>query len=317
VRYGKPAVYLGVVAGTLLLLEVSLRTILGLGSPVLYIAQPDFGYFPKGGQHLHRFFVEIDTNLFGMRSRPVSEVKSRGEYRILFVGDSVPFGTTYVDQKDIFVEKIADHFDRIKGRQITVMNASSPGWAPGNELGFLESRGLYHADMVVLVYNTKDLVQPFVPYAESPLVPLQNPPTAVGELWSRYLLPRLIPGRRFVDPGSTSADGQPTAAAESHVLETMEMTRQYVSSHGARMVVLFSPVVTADVRRYQSDWDRALGQLKGWAELHGVPVLDMTKFMAVDDPQKIYFDGVHLRPTGDQIVADAFIERFGPELTTK
>lgn len=83
------------------------------------------------------------------------------------------------------------------------------------------------------------------------------------------------------------------------------------------MVVLFSPVVTADVRRYQSDWDRALGQLKGWAELHGVPVLDMTKFMAVDDPQKIYFDGVHLRPTGDQIVADAFIERFGPELTTK
>jgi hypothetical protein len=307
---------LGLFAGILLLLEICLRLILGLGSPVLYIADPAFGYFPKGGQHLHRFFVDIDTNLLGMRSRPVSEVKTRSEYRILFVGDSVPFGTTYVDQKDIFVEKIGSYFDRTHAKPISVMNASSPGWAPSNELGFLKSRGIYHADMVVLVYNTKDLVQPFVPYTESPLVPLKNPATAVGELWSRYLLPRLFPARAMVDPGSIGADDdQPSPAGESRVLETIEMTRQYVASQGARFVVLFSPVVTPDIGRHQSDWNRALFQLKGWAERQGVPVLDMTEIMAIQNPKEIYFDGVHLRAAGDQIVADAFIKRFGPELT--
>jgi hypothetical protein len=308
-------IYLGLFAGILLLLEICLRVILGLGSPVLYIADPAFGYFPKGGQHLHRFFVDIDTNGFGMRSRPVSEVKTPGEYRILFVGDSVPFGTTYVDQKDIFVEKIASYFDRMHAKPISVMNASAPGWAPSNELGFLKARGLYQADVVVLVYNTKDLVQPFVPYTESPLVPLTNPATAAGELWSRYLLPRLFPARAVVDPGSTGADSdQPSPAAESRVLETIEMTRQYVGSHGARFVILFSPVVTADIGPHQSDWNRALFQLKSWAERQGVPILDMTEIMARQNPKEIYFDGVHLRAAGDRVVADAFIKRFGPEL---
>jgi hypothetical protein len=305
----------GLFAGILLLLEICLRLILGLGSPVLYIADPAFGYFPKGGQHLHRFFVDIDTNRLGMRSRPVSEVKTRGEYRILFVGDSVPFGTTYVDQKDIFVEKIASYFDRMHARPISVMNASAPGWAPSNELGFLKARGIYDADVVVLVYNTKDLVQPFVPYTESPLVPLNNPATAVGELWARYLLPRLFPARAVVDPGSTSADDEPPSpAAESRVLETIEMTRQYVASHGARFEIVFSPVVNADIGRLQSDWDRALFQLKSWAERQGVPILDITETIAIQSPKEYYFDGVHLRAAGNQVVADAFIKRFGPEI---
>ncbi len=149
-------------------LEVGLRTILGLGSPVLYVTDPRFGYFPKGNQHLHRFFVDIDTNRFGMRSDPVSEVKTVGEYRILFVGDSVPFGTTYVDQRDIFVERIGASLKKIRGKLVSALNASSPGWAPSNEFEFIKARGLYDADLVVLVYNTKDLTQPFSPYQESP-----------------------------------------------------------------------------------------------------------------------------------------------------
>jgi hypothetical protein len=302
------------VAAALLLLEILLRSIIGLGSPVLYVADPDFGYFPKENQHLHRFFVDIETNSFGMRSRFVPEAKTDGEYRILFVGDSVPFGTTYVGQKDIFVERIATHFDGLHTKPISVMNASSPGWAPSNELGFLKSRGTYHADMVVLVYNTKDLVQPFVPYIESPLVPLKNPATAVGELWSRYVLPRLFPARAVVDPGSIGADGQPSQEGESRVLETIEMTRQYVVSQGAIFVILFSPAVTADVRRYQSEWSRALLQLKSWAARQGVPVLDMTDMMAAHQPEEIYFDGIHLRAAGNRIIADAFIKRFASEV---
>jgi hypothetical protein len=288
--------------------------LLGLGSPLLYRADSHFGYFPKENQHLRRFFVEIDTNPFGMRSNPIGATKAPGEYRILFVGDSVPFGTTYVDQKAIFVEQIAA---RLRGNgiapRVQVLNASAPGWAPSNELEFLRARGLYDADMVVLVYNTKDLTQPFAPYHDSPEFPLQDPPTAIGELWSRYLQPHVF-HRTVSDPGSTEIDGPPSFDDAQRVLLTAEATRQLVSSQGRRLVVLYCPAVTADVHRYQSAWDKVLLDVKSWASQHSVPLLDMTGVLTARDAKQVYFDGIHLRQTGDKLVADAFVEWTNAEV---
>ena len=296
------------------ILELTLRMLLGLGSPLLYRTDTHFGYFPKENQHLRRFFVEIDTNLFGMRSDPVPAMKASDEYRILFVGDSVPFGTTYVDQKAIFVEQIAARLGSDAAvPRVQVLNASAPGWAPSNELEFIRARGLYHADMVVLVYNTKDLTQPFARYYGSPNFPLQNPPTAIGELWSRYLPPRILHAPVAADPGSTESEGPPSTNDAQRVLQTVEATRQLVSSQGARFVILFCPAVTADVRRYQPAWDQALLNLKNWATQQSVPVLDMTTVLTSHDAEYVYFDGIHLRQTGDQLVADAFVKWISAE----
>ena len=300
----------------LLTLEFLLRLMLGLGSPLLFETDDRFGYFPKAGQHLHRFFVDIDTNQFGMRSSAVPASKSGGEYRILFVGDSVAFGTTYVDQKDIFAEKIAAVLLRNKAKRIRVLNASAPGWAPGNELAFLQARGLYQADMVVLVYNTKDLAQHFAPFQASPLYPTSNPPTAIAELWSRYIEPRIYRDKAAVDPGSVMDDGKPSLAAESGVLQTVDETWKLVTSQGTQFVILLLPAVTADVRRNQAGWDIAAANLHGWAVQRSVPILDLTKPIGLLDPKSVYFDGIHLRPLGDQVVADAFLRRFGASIMT-
>lgn len=305
---------LGGLGAMLLALEIGLRIILGFGSSVLFITDVHYGYFPKKNQHVRRFFVHIDTNRFGMRSAPISEFKERGEYRILFVGDSVAFGTSYVDQKYIFSERIATYFRSVKGRHFTVLNASAPGWAPSNEFEYLKAKGLYAADMVVMVYNTNDLAQPFAAYQGPPLFPVKNPSTAIGELWSRYLEPRIFCIPPVVDPGSTSDEGRPSSANEARVMGTIESTRQLVSSKGARMVIIFSPAVSRDVRRNQADWDSALANLKKWAGRENVTILDMTRPMSTHPMASLYFDGIHLRPAGDQLIADSFIGRFGAEL---
>jgi len=289
--------------------EISLRFV-GLGSPVLFVVDPKFGSFPKANQQLRRFFVDIKTNAFGMRSRPVSYAKLNGEYRILFVGDSVPFGTTYVDQMDIFPERIAAILNTNYKDSVTVLNASSPGWAPSNELGFIQARGIYGADMVVLVYNTKDLTQDFAAYRESPMTPIVNPSSATGELWSRYIQPRIFRPGTMVDPGSLTPEGRPSIADEARVMETIKATEQYVASHRAKFVILFSPAMTADVEKYRADWDRALLNLKNWAAEQGVPFLDMSKVMAAQSTALVYFDGIHLRQLGDGLVADAFVRWF-------
>jgi hypothetical protein len=307
---------IGVLALAAVALELGLRSILGLGHPLLYTAGPEFGYFPRANQRLHRFFVEVDTNQFGMRSDEVSDAKFPGEYRILFVGDSVAFGTTFVDQHDIFVSRIQRSLDRTGKSKFSVMNASAPGWAPSNELGFIESQGIHHADMVVMVYNTKDLDQPFAPFVESPLTPLRPPSTAIGETWTRYISPRLFKIPLAVDPGSTSSEGPPPPDLVDSVFRTITETRRRVESNGARFVILYTSAVLPDVRAHQADWDAALARLKTWSTSESVPMIDMTPAFSAHGPKEIYFDGIHLRPLGDQIVADEFVSFLGSLLAS-
>jgi len=290
-------------------LELGLRLILGLGHPVLFEVNPSFGSFPRPNQHLHRFFVDIATNEYGMRSGPAALDSRDPTYRILFVGDSVSYGTTYVDQKDILVEQIGTKL-RERNFPAVVLNASSPGWAPANELGYLTQRGLYAADLVVLVYNTQDLAQRFTSYHPSALTPLENPSCAIAELWFRYLQPRILRSTPEVDPGSTGVKGPPTAADETQVLQTIEDTRKFVTDHGARFVILFSPARMDEVRQFQSDWDLALAHLKEWAQQREVPVIDMTALGAAHSVAELYFDGIHLRPAGDRLFAQGFVDWF-------
>ncbi|MDP9083513.1 MAG: hypothetical protein M3N50_07090 [Pseudomonadota bacterium] len=308
----KAATILTALAGAAAILgivEMTSRMIFGLGSPVLFEVDPNFGSYPRPNQRLHRFFVDIDTNQYGMRSSPFAPKKQADEYRILFVGDSVPFGTTYIDQRDIFVEQIDLRLRQKKNVRAVIMNASSPGWAPSNELGFIKTRGLYDADLVVLVYNTKDLTQQFSAYRDSPITPLANPRFAISELWLRYVIPRLFPQLAVVDPGSTAAQGKPRLSDEALVMETIERTKEFVASKGARFVILYSPVFTDDVRSYQSDWDEALARLKRWGIQEGVPIIDMTNSVSRNSA-RVYVDGIHLRKAGNGLYADTFMNWF-------
>ncbi len=301
---------IGWAVGLVLIVEVGLRVALGLGSPVLFVRDARFGYFPLGNQHLHRFFERIDVNRFGMRSAEPPATKGKDEFRILIVGDSLAFGTTMVDQPDIFAEKIQRELAE-RRVPVRVLNASSPGWAPGNELEFLRAEGLYGADLVALVYNTKDLSQPFAIYPGPALFPTENPRTAIGELWSRYVLPRVMAsvrrGQALADPGST-LDARLDPATAAAVMRTIEETRQLVISRGARFIIVFSPVVTPDVVRDQVQWDGARRDLAQWAAAQHVPVLDMTAIFASRNAATVYFDGIHLRPAGNQLVADEFVK---------
>jgi lysophospholipase L1-like esterase len=65
-----------------------------------------------------------------------------------------------------------------------------------------------------------------------------------------------------------------------------------------------------EVRRYQSDWDLALAHLKEWAQQREVPVIDMTALGAAHSVAELYFDGIHLRPAGDRLFAQGFVDWF-------
>jgi hypothetical protein len=285
-------------------IEIGLRLIFGLGHPLLFQPDQDAGYIPKPSQRLHRFFAHININSLGMRADEVAA--KDGRYRIFFLGDSVAFGTTYVGQSEIFVTRISDTLGR--DHPVSVLNAAAGGWAVANEVGYLRSRGIFQADHVVMVLNSQDLVQQFAPYAEKTSGPTGNPASAITELFFRYLLPRIVPSKRHRDSGSYTPGNPKIETDQPKVLALLGEAKKIATDGGARFSLILSPSNGRDVQAHQERWNKAIANLKAWASENSVDLLDMGPIYAKYDPQKVYFDGIHLRPFGGDLLADAFCE---------
>ncbi|WP_160110397.1 SGNH/GDSL hydrolase family protein [Caballeronia arvi] len=291
----------------LFLLEIGLRVGLGLGNPVLFEPSADYGYFPVANQDVTRFGSHVVINHAGMRSAEFADTKANGTRRILFVGDSVSFGPTYVGQDEIFPTVVRTEKNRKSVVNWESLNASAPGWAVGNELGFIKSRGIFEADLVVLVINTGDLMQPFSVIDGTGSFPYKRPPLALDEALFRYGLPKLglAPGTS-ADHGST---GDATNALPvSEVLASISEFRSIVEHSGARFILLYTPAIGDEW--HKPIWTAAHESLDKWARETNCDLVDFSSALNDADPNQNYFDGIHLRPTGHAIVARKVVSKL-------
>tara|TARA_B100000579_G_C22804992_1_gene842002 strand:+ start:377 stop:1327 length:951 start_codon:yes stop_codon:yes gene_type:complete len=84
----------------LLLTELYLKKI-GLGDPITYEADFVYGYAPKAKQVKVRFKnSKVTINDKGLRS--IEDWKNNPKKKILFLGDSVTYGGSYIDDKETF-----------------------------------------------------------------------------------------------------------------------------------------------------------------------------------------------------------------------
>ena len=173
-----------------LVLEIALR-IAGFGDPLLYVTDPACRYLPASSQSVHRMLSFTQINADGMRSPPVVSPKPPDEFRALFLGDSVLFAGTWIDQSKVVTNRLNQDLPEQLHRPVEILNASTGGWAIDNEVGYLRTRGTFNADLVVFFLNSGDATQPVsetIP-GVSPSYPDRRPWTAIGEVWSRYASP--------------------------------------------------------------------------------------------------------------------------------
>jgi hypothetical protein len=294
--------------------EMTLRFALGFGHPLLYRADPKTGYFPVANQQLRRFGANIHTNEFGMRSESLTDTGTEPALRLLFIGDSVTFGTTYVDQSKIFTELIKNQLALGTRGHVQVLNASANGWAPDNEYQFLVSRGTLNANVVIFVLNTNDLDQQPAVLSQSPQFPTSAPHSAIQELWTRYVQPRITHSASINDPGAT-AESIPDSVQNDHVLLLLEAAKKYSESHGARFVLIFSPTDSSVEKT--GPWMTTIQKFFDWSIRQNVKLIDMSPIYSKYPKSTVYFDDIHLRPFGDQLVAAEFVKRFADVANVK
>jgi len=301
---------LGAVLLITLFTEAGLRFILGLGNPILIQADAPCSYILKPDQDVKRFYVHTHINHYGMRADELPATRPPGALRLLFVGDSVTYGTTHVDQQQIFTEILHRELPAQLHRPVEVLNVSAGAWAPDNELAYLRSRGIFQSDIVLLVLNDGDLTQPRSTLADvSEDLPHQRPLTAIGEVFSRYLRPRLLHLTQKTDAGdqlSTNADAQTRAN-----LANLDSIHALVTAQGARLVIVYIPF-RRDIPQPATSQAQILSS---WTTTNNVPFLDLTSAEAPFPATQITLDnGIHLNAKGHQLIAHS-IEQSWPKLT--
>jgi len=130
--------------------ELTDSTVLGLGTPPLYVADTLTEYRLKPSQQLRRFGNRIELNQSSMRSNALLQQRPVYQRRVLVFGDSVVWGGAVLDQEQIATELLAQP-------GITeVGNVAVPSWGPGNWLGYAKRFGFLDATDVVLVISSHD-----------------------------------------------------------------------------------------------------------------------------------------------------------------
>jgi len=282
-------------------IEGVLRFALGFGNPVLIAPDPYCEYILKPDQHIFRFFAHTDTNHLGMRSDEVPAKRSPDTLRLMLVGDSIVYGTSRVDQHQIFSEILRHDLPSIVHEHVEVLNASAGGWAIENELSYIRSRGIFNSDVVLLVLNNGDLTQSRATIAQSDSMPIRRDATAIGELYSRLVRPLLSHGRAL--NGGSLTSGEAYAIRRSNLAD-LEAFRALVASQHAQLVIVYAPF-RRDIPTRSAD---SAATLYNWASAHNVSYLDLTSAESLYPANAITLDGTHFNTRGHQLVAKA-IER--------
>lgn len=305
------AIALGSLFLILLVLELTLRWQVGLGKPLIYLADNDIGYLLAPNQQTRRRGNHIRINAYSMRGDDIEQTRSPSTFRIFFVGDSITNGGWWTPQDQTISALAQAHLQPWAKQQdfttVEALNASANSWGPRNERAYLQRFGTFDAQVVVLLINTDD----FFSTAPRPLkvgldpnYPKQLPLSALTELFGRYLKPRLQKEtlKAMYETLNTEKGDRVgfnlTAISDIH---------QQVKQTNGQLILALTPLLRELGEPGPRDYELTARQrLIEMVTADSIPYVDfLPLFNKLDNPQDIYMDHIHINAKGNQLVVEA------------
>ncbi|MBF0289932.1 MAG: hypothetical protein HQM14_19120 [SAR324 cluster bacterium] len=182
----KPRTMAVVLTGiTLLLLfsciEYFLQSFMGLGNPVIYRANPFYGYRPLPNQEVVRFFgAKLKFNNLGIRAD--QDWDENVENKILFLGDSITYGGSYIANNQLFSHLAGKGLD-----SFFIGNAGVNGWGIKNIYGLIVDSEFLPAKTYITVVPEADFYRERGRLIGLPFWSRQ-PRLALEELFFHYIM---------------------------------------------------------------------------------------------------------------------------------
>lgn len=281
------------------LLEVGLRG-LGLGDPILYDNRAAYGYRPLPNQTRRRLFgAQVSVNDLGVRGPEVAPERPKDTVRLLFLGDSVTWGGSSVDDDVVFPAVAGRTLAAAVDAPVESLDAGVNAWGPQNVLGFLlETRG-FDSSVWVLTLLQDDFRREKTHLGEVPYFSVA-PRSAIEEL-AVYGAYRLMNRYRLKKP----ADDLERLATDN--LAVIEAIIQTARLQDVELLLVWHPTEDEVPPNPPSGRRAALLAL---AKKHDVPVLDLTDAYAAS-AEKVWTDGMHLGTAGHRVAGEAIARKLG------
>lgn len=276
--------------------EVALRTVWGFCDAPLSIESEKYEYIFAPNQDRHRFGKHVKYNSFSQRS----EEPKKGKKKVLGCGDSVINGGAHTDQKDLATTL----FETLTGAQM--LNISAGSWGPDNCAAYLEEKGTFGAEGVILVVSSHDAhdnmdFKPAVGLSVS--LPEKQYSLAIAELVDRYLWPRVA--ELFKSPKINEND--PDAAVNAGIQKSgkvfnpgFEQLRMIAEKDGMKFAIYLHPEKSEiEVGAYNEQGEEIIA----WAKDNNVPL-----YLGLEEGESLegLRDNIHLNELGQQRMAACF-----------
>ena len=281
-------------------LECVLRLVLGFCDALLFEDNDAYEYIAAPNQNRYRMGAHIQINSYSQRCEEPDSTK----VRVLGLGDSVLFGGTTTDQKDL----ASSIFSEETGMQM--LNISAGSWGPDNCAAYLREKGVFGAKAMVLVCSSHDAYDRMshVPVVGLyPNYPDKQYRWAIGELMDRYVLPRVSlywkKTKRKLDPDETvvkqveNAAVQPKSSMEYPVNEGFDELKEIADSVGIPLYVYLH----AEKGEVMCGEYNVMGNaIIVWLEKNKIRWM---KGIDTGESVEMYRDGIHLNEKGQRHLA--------------
>jgi len=271
--------------------EVALRA-LGLGRPILYDNRLAWGFRPLPSQTESRWLgARVHVNTLGVRGSDVGATRAPGATRLLFLGDSVTWGGSYVDDDALFAAVAARRLAR-DGRTVEWLDAGVNAWGPENVLGFVRETGGFDSSVWIVVALADDFRREKTHVGEVPY--FNTPPATAWEELFVLAAYRVLTAYKAPKPAADLA--RLVEANLGHYAAIADAGR----AAGARVLLVWHP--TTDALATGADPLRA--PFLDVAARTGAGALDLTAAYRAAGSH-VYVDGMHLDATGHRVAGDA------------
>jgi lysophospholipase L1-like esterase len=297
-------IFLSLIAIILLVIltEIILRITVGLGNPLLYIADPEIGYLIAPNQKTRRHGNLIEINQYSMRNKPINQTRDNDTFRIFLIGDSIANGGWWTDQNKtisaLLEQQLSGNISNFS--HLEVLNASANSWSPRHELAYLKKFGTFDAQIIILLLNTDD----FFGLQPSSLVvgndsnyPDKKPVLACQELWEK------------VTPNKSNKiiNNKPKEKGDlvGKNLNSIIQIKAIAHQNKAQLILGITPLKREVIPPYSRDFEKkARTRLEQLATNQNIVYVDFLPiFQQQENPESLYHDHIHLSDRGTKLVS--------------
>jgi hypothetical protein len=230
--------------------------------------------------------------------------------RILFIGDSVTWAGTYVDDKDTFAEGVCARLAQATGKRFVCGNAGANQYGTDNMAERIRYKYIDDESALVVTLISGDTTRGLAE-AEGRYFFTSPPPGPFKALWeaTTYLVWRLY---HVMRPLEATHRGDDDLRVAERSMENLFSAIRETQRPGRKVLIVFSPV-----KDELNGHDGALTRrVRAALARSGFDVLDLTTAVSAAITDDFYYDTVHLDLRGHRLYAEQIAGRLAPAFKT-